>query len=74
MYMILQISRSWALSWSNDEGALLLTNVQLLLDMHCSEERVTVESFLKLHNVESNTAAAVLKIVTTMGTYLPFLD
>ena len=28
-----------------------------------------VESFLKEHNVESNTAEAVLKIVTTMGIY-----
>jgi hypothetical protein len=37
----------------------------------CRGEKVgsVVESFLKEHNVESNTAEAILKIVTTMGMY-----
>lgn len=69
--------RDLALSLACEEGLRLSSflTVELAALLHdiedhkyaTSDDRVTVESFLKLNNVESNTAAAVLKIVTTMG-------
>lgn len=68
---ILSVSVAGCLSWETNLR-LIATNVSCRLHrcaLQCSgqNEGTTVESFLKQHNVESNTAETVLKIVTTLG-------